>query len=330
MNFQTLKKVEDYKTYLDIAFKRAKKKSDGVREHVKIKTTKIQKSKDLEMLKLDVINQAFQNQLGNILTSFPNIDSLDIFYVELIKSTISYNDLKKSLGAIKWAAGKTDYFYRIFNGKIKKTTDMNQINVLRREYYGRVSSVMKQIKTNLLFLEEARKIMKGYPNVKTSMFTVCIFGFPNVGKSTLLKRLTGAEPEISSYAFTTKSLNMGYIKEPGYRIQVMDTPGTLNRTDKMNNIELQAYLALNHVADMVIYVFDPTDTYDLRKQKKLLKRVSETGKSAILYLSKTDIVSKERIAEFKEMYPEIIMDTDELKKLLKKKLVENTLTGLKK
>ena len=40
---------------------------------------------------------------------------------------------------------------------------------------------------------------------------VGLVGFPNVGKSTLISRLTKAQPKIDSYPFTTISPNLGVI-----------------------------------------------------------------------------------------------------------------------
>jgi len=315
MNFQSLNKIENYQFYLDVAFKRASKKTDEIRYTIK-ERDRLKKSQKLELLKLEIIKTTIVERLKKIIKSYPSLDNMDEFYKQLIRCTLDYKDLKKSLGAVNWAVDKTQYFFKVFSSKIKKTSDLNLINKFRREYYGRVSSVLKQIKKNLRYLEEARKIMKNYPAIKTSVYTVCIFGFPNVGKSTLLAKLTTANPEINSYPFTTRSLNLGYIKQPGIKIQLVDTPGTLNRLNKMNDIELQAYLAVKHLANHVVYVFDPTEEYSIKEQKKLLKNLKEFEKPIILYLSKTDMKNVDA-SDFKKKYPEIITDY----KVLKEKII---------
>ncbi len=312
MNFQDLKKVESATFYIDVAFRRASKKAKELRSRVK--KNRFQKSKELELARIQVIRDVLTSDLNDIIKGFPSLDSLDQFYIELIKCTLDYKDIKKSLGSVKWAVDKINQLFKKYYSSLTKTQDIKKINPMRREYYGRVSSVVKQIDKYLEYLETARRTMRKYPAVKTKIFTVCIFGFPNSGKSTLLSKLTQATPEIAAYPFTTKQLNLGYIKEPPHEIQIIDTPGTLNRFNKMNDIELQAYIAVKHLADLVVYVFDPQFSYDFEKQKKLLERVKKFNKPVLLYLSKTDIVpnAKEKFKDF-----QVITDIDELKEKIK-------------
>ncbi|MBN2367399.1 50S ribosome-binding GTPase [Candidatus Woesearchaeota archaeon] len=315
MNFQSLKKIESHDFYLDVAFRRATKKvkEKTIREHDRLK-----KAKMLEEVRINTVRNTLTEPLNKILLNFPSLDNLDIFYQELIRCTLDYKDLKKSLGSVKWAVSKINLFSKEYLLKIKKSVDHGRIRKLRIEYYGRISSILKQIKKYLSYLEESRKIMKSYPAVKTSVFTVCIFGFPNVGKSTLLSRITDASPEINAYAFTTKRLNLGYINLPGNKIQIIDTPGTLNRPDKMNDIELQAYLVVKHLADLIVYVFDPTPGNDMKDQKSLLLNVAKYKKKVLTYLSKQDIADKKTIYEFQERFKEIIINPS----VLKEKIIE--------
>lgn len=142
------------------------------------------------------------------------------------------------------------------------------------------------------------------------MTTVAIAGFPNVGKTTLLSKITSSTPEINSYAFTTKGLNLGYAKMKNLKIQFIDTPGTLNRLNKMNSIEKQAHLAMKYVTDIIIYIFDLTESYPLADQEKLFKRIKEYDLPEIIYLSKTDLLDKDTIGSFKKKHPKTKIITD--------------------
>jgi nucleolar GTP-binding protein len=105
----------------------------------------------------------------------------------------------------------------------------------------------------------------------------------------------------------------------GQKVQFIDTPGTLARPDKMNNIEKQAYLAIKYVADLVIYIFDLTETYPVEDQKKLLENFKEFRKPIIFYLSKTDLLEQGAIKIFLEGQGAITM-IDELKREITKRI----------
>jgi nucleolar GTP-binding protein len=321
MNFQDLKKVETPDTYLDIAFGKAAKRVETARQ--KKSSDRMEKSKFIETTRIDTVVGTLSTKLQAILISFPSIDNLPPFYKALVKETIDYALLKKSLGAVNWAEGQVKILAKKACQRIMKTKEFPMINKIRKETYGRISSVLKQIKKELLFLEEARKTMKGFPTIKTNMFTVCICGFPNIGKSTLLSKLTTSTPEINNYAFTTKSLNTGYLKEDKKKIQFIDTPGTLNR-EKSNTIENHAHLAMKYCAHAFIYIFDLTEPYPLKDQTKLLKQIAKDadGREILIYLSKTDIVDENIVSEFTKTKQNVYTNIEQLKKKLLKDCTE--------
>ena len=57
---------------------------------------------------------------------------------------------------------------------------------------------------------------------------VGLVGFPNVGKSTFLSRVTNARPKIANYHFTTLNPNLGVVDLPdGRGFVIMDIPGII-------------------------------------------------------------------------------------------------------
>lgn len=56
---------------------------------------------------------------------------------------------------------------------------------------------------------------------------VGLVGFPNVGKSTLLSRVTNAKPKIGNYHFTTLSPNLGVVDMEGGGFVIADIPGLI-------------------------------------------------------------------------------------------------------
>ncbi len=301
MNFQKIPPVSDSKTYLDIAFRQARKEA-GKKLSGKGRIERRRKLADQQ--RFSVAAKTLEGNLKSIIDSFPDIDNLMPFYNELIKCTLDYRKLKKSLGAVDWAMKMIKSLYKKYKNRYKS----------KGEYYGRLSSVMKQIDDNLKYLIEARKVMRTYPTIK-DMKTAALFGFPNVGKTTIMTKITEATPEIGAYPFTTREINIGYAKESYKKVQLVDTPGTLNRFQKMNNIEKQAYLVIKYVADAIIYVFDLTEPYPLEHQKALYKRAQKFEKPVKIYLSKTDLLTEQDIDNFKENY-ECLTTVEELKNYL--------------
>lgn len=56
---------------------------------------------------------------------------------------------------------------------------------------------------------------------------VGLVGFPNVGKSTFLSRVTNAQPKIANYHFTTLSPNLGVVDMDGAGFVIADIPGLI-------------------------------------------------------------------------------------------------------
>ncbi len=286
MNFQHLAPVPTAQALLDVVFSRARQKtaqktakSSVFRERQRQQTTR----------KIDIIYDALHARLGKIQQEFPPEKELSPFYLSLLKITVDYQRYKQALGAVHWAGGQVDRLRRTAARQLARSSSL-EVRPVLRQFYGRVSSFLKQINPALLYLEQCRQILRTYPDVK-EMFTICIYGFPNVGKTTLLNRLAKTKARVAAYAFTTTSINAGYCTIAETKVQVLDVPGTLARPEKMNLVEQQAELVQRELAQLIIFVLDPTETsgFSLLQQEQLLQKISDQ-KKIIIYLSKSDLL----------------------------------------
>ncbi|KAG1820296.1 developmentally regulated GTP binding protein 1 [Suillus subaureus] len=67
----------------------------------------------------------------------------------------------------------------------------------------------------------------GFDVARTGVASVGFVGFPSVGKSTLMSKLTGTHSEVSEIDFTTLTTVPGTLKVHGAPIQILDLPGII-------------------------------------------------------------------------------------------------------
>jgi nucleolar GTP-binding protein len=288
--FRNIPLVLSADNILNKSFKRANKVQITDRNALyRKKKTIISKTESFSKTVISTLEQYVKN--------FPSINNLSSFYQELIDIRISVDKLKKALGAVDWARKTCQMIYTKQSRSLKKSSKIDFLTLKQQEIFGRISSVVKQIDSELIVLIEAQKILKKFPEIQ-DIPTVVIAGYPNVGKSSLLRCLSSAKPQIAQYPFTTKEIYVGHMKRKEKyvttNVQIIDTPGLLDRPiTKKNEIEKQAVAALTHLADIIIFLIDPTETcgYSLDDQVHLLSQLKNmfVDSSFIIVENKSDI-----------------------------------------
>lgn len=260
--------------------------------------------KKTSIAKITASGDIIGDSLTGYINKFPRIEKKDDFFPELIDLVIGIDQYKKSLGAINWAAKKIEKIKIESLRNVRRSKDISAINYIKNSFYGRLSSIIDQVKKDLLFLQESKNKFRIMPFIDSETATVVVAGFPNVGKSRLVTYLSTAKPEIAPYPFTTKGIVVGHIEDGWKKFQVIDTPGLLDREfEDRNDIERQAVLALRYLTHVILFVLDPSETcgYSIEKQEALLKSVIDGFKdiSIITAESKNDIfVRKNRNINF--------------------------------
>ncbi len=139
---------------------------------------------------------------------------------------------------------------------------------------------------------------------------VGIIGFPNVGKSTLLSKISAARPKIADYHFTTLSPNLGVVAYHDNSFVAADIPGLIEGAaegaglghDFLRHIERTRMLL--HVVDISgIEGRDPLDDFvkingELNEYSQKLSQLPQ-----IVMLNKCDIVGADKnVAAFQKKY----------------------------
>ena len=292
---QAMKSMQEYATKERLNIGQRFSKSVGTQRKTK-EEVNLNKRKDLELEKIRYLNTSINRAMRKLIKRFPNMQKLDEIYLQLINtSETPIAKIKDSLSLLLWIANAADEFTQNTEWKLKKAKSQETLGFLMKKHLGKINSLFRKNKEAFQILEQARKFMNTLPTFE-DLYTVSIAGYPNVGKSTLMKKITGSNVEIQNYPFTTKGLMFSYLEENGIKaVQIIDTPGLLGREGKSNPIEERAEIVLNQFCNQIIFVLDFTQScgYSIEKQLKLLKKVSTLNKPLSLYLSKTDIFDEE-------------------------------------
>jgi len=259
--FERIKTVPTADEILDRSLRRAAKK---MRE----KRNKDRANEEF----VRAISSAVHDRLVQVIQEIPEIDDLPPFYRDMVEILFGIDRFRKSLGAVGWAAKQT----RILGSQLAREVRWaEETRIVRKQAVARIASVVHQIDEHLLFLNEARNVLRKLPDIHDE-YTIVVAGYPNVGKSSFIRRVSTAEPEIAKYPFTTREIVLGHRKMGRRSIQFIDTPGLLLRPqEERNAIERQAMSALMNVADLVLFILDPSEYcgYPLSDQMNLLEEI---------------------------------------------------------
>lgn len=139
---------------------------------------------------------------------------------------------------------------------------------------------------------------------------VGIVGFPNVGKSTLLSRVSAARPKIGDYHFTTLSPNLGVVRRFDKSFVAADIPGLIEGAAKGAGLghdflrHIERTRMILHVVDIsAVEGRDPVE--DFKKINAELDEYSEvlSALPQIVVCNKCDIPSaKENLKAFEKAY----------------------------
>lgn len=270
------------------------------------------------------ITQASHDKLVAIIQSFPNFEELPPFYRDLCDILFGMDNLKMNLGMVGWAAKNVRDVGRFISTGMRRADTL----VVRRRAVARIASIIHRADDALHYLNDVRNVLRKLPHVNPDEFTIVVAGYPNVGKSSFIRLVSSAEPEIASYPFTTKGIIVGHrIAERRRKIQFIDTPGLLDREgEERNAIEKQALNALVYVADIVLFVIDASENcgYSIEAQFKLREEIEEiTSVPMVTVVNKADVKEYEGFFNMSTVSGEGVEDVlNELLRIRKENMIK--------
>ena len=218
----------------------------------------------------------------------------DPFYKDLIKLYFSEEELRKAIKRLEGSERILDKLKNDYIEKIKKIKNAEKGKELRREALGRILSIIKRQRNQIYLAREIWKYAHKLPSINLDEPIVVVSGPPNVGKSSLINKLSNSRLTVASYPFTTKKIHVGHLEEEFFRIQFIDTPGLLDRPlHERNKIEMQAIYALKHLPGLILYMLDPSPEryYEPKKQVSILEEITKLfkEKTLIIVINKVDV-----------------------------------------
>lgn len=262
---------------------------------------KISRIRSFYMRKVKYTQSNFHERLTQIITDFPRIEDIHPFYADLINILYDRDHYKLALGQINMARQLIDNVAKDYVKLLKYGDSLYRCKQLKKAALGRMCTVMKKMRASLAYLDQVRQHLARLPSIDPNIRTLLVCGYPNVGKSSFMNKVTRANVDVQPYAFTTKSLFVGHMDYKYLRWQVIDTPGILDKPlDERNTIEMQSITALAHLRAAILYVVDISEQcgYSLQQQFDLFKSIKPlfAHKPLLVAVNKVDARSPETLS----------------------------------
>ena len=289
-NFKNIPIIPKVSDLIDTILSRTQSKTPTV-THPGYKITRIRK---FYMRKVRFTEDTITEKLEAITKNFPKLDDIHPFYADMINILYDKDHYKLALGTVNTAKNICQKIATDYVKLLKYGDSLYRCKQLKVAALGRMMTTLKKLGASFNYLEEVRKHLSRFPSIDPTERTLILSGFPNVGKSSFMNKITYADSEVQAYHFTTQSLFVGHTYYKNIRWQVIDTPGILDRAlEQRNIIEMQTITALAHLDACILYFIDVSENcgYSIAQQVSLFDSIRPLfkNKPLVIIANKTDL-----------------------------------------
>ena len=231
---------------------------------------------------------------------------LDIFARHAVSKDGSLQvELAQSEYRLPRLRGKGVELSRLGGGIGTKGPGEMKLEVDRRRIQSRIRRLKKELERIARTRETQTKRRR-----KSGVFEVCLVGYTNAGKTTLLNRLTGADAYVADMLFATLDSTTRRLSAPGRDIVISDTVGFIKDLPHELIAAFRATLEGVRNADLLLEIVDVADPGwpgHLQSVEEVLKEIGAGEKPAVLVFNKTDKADVNELARLKREYYDAVL-----------------------
>ena len=215
---------------------------------------------------------------------------IDLIQAEAINDMIRATSEEESKLAVLSLKGSTSKMILDVKEKMLQIVSNIEVNIDYPEYDDAEIVTKESAKLKLIELRSnIKEIIKDarIGKIIKDGIKVAIIGKPNVGKSSLLNALLEEEKAIvTNIAGTTRDIVEGQVNIDGLKLNLLDTAGIRNSTDKVEKIGIDKSLKTIEEADLILLVLDASQALD-EEDKKLIELTK--NKKVIRVINKIEL-----------------------------------------
>ena len=142
------------------------------------------------MRKVKFTQVSIHEKLSGIIEQFPRVEDIHPFYADLLNVLYDRDHYKLALGQMNTARHLVDSVGRDYVRLLKYGDSTYRCKQLKRAALGRMVTILKKLSGSLSYLEQVRQHLSRLPSIDPSTRTIILTGYPNVGKSSFMNKLT--------------------------------------------------------------------------------------------------------------------------------------------